>query len=47
MELNYEQCVELYKWLQRVVSFVNNNREIDMTKEQIEKELGYKINIVE
>ena len=47
MELNYEQCVELYKWLQRVVSFVNNNKEIDMTKEQIEKELGHKINIVD
>ena len=47
IELNYEQCVELYKWLQRVVSFVDNNKEIDMTKEQIEKELGHKINIVE
>ena len=47
MELNYEQCVELYKWLQRVVSFVDNNKEIDMTKEQIEKELGHKINIVD
>lgn len=47
MELNYEQCVELYKWLQRVVSFVDNNKEIDMTKEQIEKELGHKINIIE
>ena len=47
IELNYEQCVELYKWLQRVVSFVDSNKEIDMTKEQIEKELGHKINIVE
>ena len=47
IELNYEQCVELYKWLQRVVSFVDNNKEIDMTKEQIEKELGHKINIVD
>ena len=47
IELNYEQCVQLYKWLQRVVSFVDNNKEIDMTKEQIEKELGHKINIVE
>ena len=47
MELNYEQCVELYKWLQRVISFVDNNKLVDITKEEIEKKLGYKINIVD
>lgn len=47
MGLNYEQCVQLYKWLQKVVSFVDINKSVDITKEQIEKKLGYKINIVE
>ena len=47
MELNYEQCVQLYKWLQRVISFVDNNKLVDITKEEIEKKLGYKINIVD
>lgn len=46
-ELNYEQLKEIGKYSQRVTSFVDNNKEIDMTKEQIEKKLGYKINIVD
>lgn len=46
-ELNYEQLKEIGKYSQRVVSFVDNNTPIDITKEEIEKKLGYKINIVE
>ena len=45
--LNYEQCVQLYKWLQKVCSYVESNKPVDITKEEIEKKLGYKINIVE